>query len=153
MPYLPNEFQYNLIPFDAQDLSSETADIFSMRDNQIQIYLQTETSAIKTETDSLSTSISSLTTSLSGKLDTSRFRFGSSVITLPSVGGSVNISFSSAYPIGTANITVVLVNGHFSANQAILVPDPATRLGFDVYHAINGTPGNACRVNYIAFTL
>ena len=146
MPYLPNEFQYNLIPFDAQDLSSETADIFSMRDNQIQIYLQTETSAIKAETDSL-------TSAIAGKLDSSRFRFGSSVITLPSVGGSANISFSSAYPIGTANITVVLANGHFSANQAILIPNPATRLGFDVYHASNGTPGNACRVNYIAFTL
>ena len=153
MAYTPNEFQYSLIAFDAKDLSSETADIFSMRDNQIQDYLRTETSEIKAETDSLGTSITSLTTSLSQKLDTSRFRFGSAVITLPNVNNSEFISFSSSYPSGTANITVVLVNGHFSANRAILAPDPATRFGFDVYHVSNGTAGNACRVNYIAFTL
>lgn len=146
MPYTPGEFNYPLIPFDAQDMSSETADIFSMRDSQIQDYLRTETSAIKAETDSL-------TSTIAGKLDSSRFRFGTDILALPAVGAAVFVDFTPIYPSGTTNIFVVLVNGDYAANQPVLAAGVPDRFGFNAYRVSGGTTGNNFRVNYIAFTL
>jgi len=146
MAYSPRPFDYSLRSHDSTDMTPEGADIFDVRDTQLENYLRTETSAIKAETDSL-------TASLSGKLDSSRFRFGTSVLNLPSVGGAVTVVFSPAYPSGTANIFVVLVNGDYAANQPVLAAGIPDRFGFDVYRASGGTTGNAFRVNYIAFTL
>jgi len=146
MAYTPSEFNYSIIPFDAQDLSSGTADILSMRDNQVQDYLRSETSAIKAETDSL-------TTALAGKLDSSRFRLGTAVLSLPSIGGAVTVTFSPAYASGTTNIYVVITNGDYAANGAVLEAGIPDRIGFDVYRASGGTTGNNFRVNYIAFTI
>lgn len=146
MAYTPKPFAYSLSPFDTQDLTTETADILDTRDTQLTNYLQNETSAIKTETDSL-------TTALAGKLDSSRFRFGTTVLNLPAVGGSVTVTFSPAYPTGTTNIYVVITNGDYAANTAVLEAGIPDRFGFDVYRVSGGTTGAGFRVNYIAFTI
>jgi len=146
MAYTPSPFGYSLSPFDATDLTIETADILDTRDTQLANYLQTETASIKTETDSLASAIA-------GKLDPSSFRFDSFVGVLPAIGSSVFVSFSSAFPSGTTNIWVVITNGHYTASAAVLAADPPTRFGFDVYRVSGGTTGGNFRVNYIAFTI
>lgn len=146
MAYTPSEFNYSIIPFDAQDLSSDTADILSMRDNQVQDYLRAETTAIKAETDSLAST-------LAGKLDSSRFRFGTAVLALPAVGDAVFVDFSPVYPSGTTNIWVVITNGHYAASPAVLAANPPDRFGFNVYRVSGGTTSQNFRVNYIAFTI
>jgi hypothetical protein len=70
MAYNPRPFDYSLRPFDATDLSVETADILDVRDNQLTNYLQTETASIKKETDDLATTVGGLV-SAPGDWDTS----------------------------------------------------------------------------------
>jgi hypothetical protein len=83
MAYNPRPFDYSLRPFDATDLSVETADILDVRDNQLTNYLQTETASIKKETDDLATDINNIVTA-PGDWDTSHvpvLRRGSTTVT------------------------------------------------------------------------
>lgn len=66
MAYSPRPFDYSLRSHDSTDMTPEGADIFDVRDNQLENYLRTETGLIKAETDTINTNITNLTNTVNG---------------------------------------------------------------------------------------
>ena len=66
MAYSPRPFDYSLRSHDSTDMTPEGADIFDVRDTQLENYLRTETGLIKAETDTINTNITNLTNTVDG---------------------------------------------------------------------------------------
>lgn len=66
MAYSPRPFDYSLRSHDSTDMTPEGADIFDVRDTQLENYLRTETGLIKAETDTINTNITNLTNTVNG---------------------------------------------------------------------------------------
>lgn len=145
MAYTPNQFEYSLKSYDAEELNADTSDLFAVRDSQLENFLKTETTSIQIETDSLQTQIND-------RLLSSRFRFGSSVITTPAIGGSARIQFSPSYS-SSSNLFVVITNGDYPASSAIFSAELPSTSDFYVYRVSGGTTGAGARVNWIVYQL
>lgn len=158
MAYTPSDFNYNLKSFDIEELSASAADIYNMRDTELQNYLKQETAAIQTETGALSTSIANLQTQINGMLGSNRVKFGSAVVTCPQVGSYVNIVYAShgstAFSQSWSTYSIFVMNGHHAANPArFQIWDPSfnTTTQFSAVHWGGGNVGQPVRINFLAF--
>lgn len=148
MAYTPRPFDYSLRSHDSTDMTPEGADIFDVRDNQLENYLRTETGLIKAETDTINTNITNLTNTVNGLIsapgdwDTynpTLFRGSTSVATstvraaytfndyLCFVSFEILVTSTSSWPGGEVASISLPVSAHETSRQ----------LGIGVYN--NGT--------------
>jgi hypothetical protein len=158
MAYTPSDFNYNLKSFDIEELSASAADIYNMRDTELQNYLKQETASIQSETGALSTSITNLQTQINGMLGSDKIRFGSAVVTCPAVGGTVNIVYashgSSSFLTSWGTYSIFVMNGDHQTNPGrfqVWSPNNNTKTQFTAVHWGGGTVGSLVRINFLAF--
>lgn len=160
MAYTPTEFFYNLKSFDIQDLSDSAADIYNMRDTEIQNYLKNETAAIQTETTALNNSIVSLQSQINGMLSSARIRYGSAVVTCPAVGSFVRIIYanhgSTPFTTSYGMYAIQVMNNDHQSNPArVQVTSPNNNLTteFSITHWGGGTVGSLMRIAFFVIGL
>lgn len=129
-------FSYSLKSSDSANIDPEQADILDARDRQLSDF----TSTLKAQTSA----------AIVSKLNADDVRFGTKVLNLPAVGGSVTVTFDNPFPVGV-NVYVVVSNGDYAVNKADLEAGFADSYGFDVYRVSGGVTDNMFRVNYVAF--
>jgi hypothetical protein len=155
-----SDFQYSYRAYDLPDSKQESEDLIDARDKQLEYYIKNNINGELASINQTNTNQSNLINNI---IDTYvpqlHVRAGTSVITLPAVGGFVTINYATADTstqsafsslISWREFSIVVTNGDYPANPARFAIQRSGLTGFRCYHEGGGNVGGLARVNFYA---